>query len=116
MGDGRRVVTCHGAYRVRIRVKDDWGQEREVEHTFYDIGHKGSFARYLWNIFYEGGTGQDWFCNIQMALGGGGVVEEPATLKICTPPDKVDDGATEKVDHQRQWWTYTYPPSAGDVS
>lgn len=28
VGDGRRV-TCHGAYRVRIRVKDDWGQERE---------------------------------------------------------------------------------------
>ena len=58
MGDGRRV-TCHDAYRVRIRVKDDWGQEREVEHTFYDIGRKGSSLVICEYIFYEGGTGQD---------------------------------------------------------
>ena len=38
--NGQRAY-CFGAYRVRYRLMDTWGQSRDCEHTFYALDKAG---------------------------------------------------------------------------
>ena len=38
---GGQQCYCYGVHRVRFKARDSWGQEREVEHTFYALDMDG---------------------------------------------------------------------------